>query len=225
MNDSIAWQSTSRPTEAVTAGRRRQGQIRVDDAKQRAQVGMRDAALDVVIGQVDDRDGRRLGARAAGGRDAEEREQRTGHGRPETDRRVEVVVHAARVRREQRRRSSPCRSRSRRRARRSRRNRPRGRPRPRASTERSLGSTPHSEKSSTSTPAVRIASSTGSGSPMAARCGSVSASARVTPAARRCQPVSTAAPGPNTSGVPATAKTRSCALTDSRPSRPCRASR
>ena len=82
--------------------RRRQRQVRVDDAEQRAQVGVRDARLDVVLGQVDDRDRRRLGAGAAGRRDAEQRQQRPGNGRALADRRVEVVVDAAGVRREQR---------------------------------------------------------------------------------------------------------------------------
>ena len=65
---------------------------------------------------------------------------------------------------------------------------------------------PLSAKTSASTPAARIAATTGSIRPSAARCGSVTTSARVTPAWRRCQPVSSAAPGPNTSGVPATVK-------------------
>ena len=79
----------------MTARGRRQRQVGIDDAEQRTQVGVRDARLDVVLGQVDDRDRRRLGARAAGRRHAEQRQQRPGHGRALADRRVEVVVDAA----------------------------------------------------------------------------------------------------------------------------------
>ena len=92
-------------------------------------------------------------------------------------------------------------------------------------TDASFGSIALSANTSTSTPASRIAATTGSIRPIAARCGSVTTRARVTPALRRCHPVSSAAPGPNTSGVPATVKTLSFTLTESRPIRPCRGSR
>ena len=63
---------------------------------------MRDPRLHVVLGQVDDGDGGRLGTRATSGRRAEQRQQRSGHGRALADRRIEVVVDAARVAGQQR---------------------------------------------------------------------------------------------------------------------------
>ena len=65
MYASSAWSSASTPTDAVTPGGHDSGQGGVDDRERRPEVLVRDAGLRPEAREVDDRDRRDLGSRAA----------------------------------------------------------------------------------------------------------------------------------------------------------------
>ena len=85
------------PARGHHLGGQRGGQRRVDDRLVRPQVAVRDAGLHVLLGDVEDRHGRRLGAGAAGGGDRQQRLERGRRLAPAADRRVHVLHELAAV--------------------------------------------------------------------------------------------------------------------------------